>query len=168
MRCSYERRTEKRYSSSASSARTCTRLGTRSSITRSPRRAFDVVNLGVMVSQEEVYRGRDRSGRGRHRGILALRTGRVGLPRHAGKSATKLVLPGFRCLSAGILSSASRISQTWKSASRPWALTVPFRLARRRRRPSLRCGRFCITKRGRNEACIIDGFWQYLYKADCR
>ena len=32
-----------------------------------------------------VYRGGDRSGRGRYRGVLALRSRGAGLPRHAGK-----------------------------------------------------------------------------------
>ena len=129
---------------------------------------FDVVNLGVMVSQEEYIEAAIEADADAI--VVSSLYGQGELDcRGMREKCDEAGLAGIPLLVGGnIVVGKQDFFRTWKSASRPWALTVPFRLARRRRRPSLRCGRFCITKRGRNEACIIDGFWQYLYKADCR
>ena len=128
---------------------------------------FDVVNLGVMVSQEEYIEAAIEADADAI--VVSSLYGQGELDcRGMRESATRPVLPEFRCSSAAISSSASRISQTWKSASRPLALTGPSRPVRRRKRPSPRCGRSCIPKRDRNEASIVDGFRQHLHEADCR
>ena len=119
---------------------------------------FDVVNLGVMVSQEEYIEA----------AIEADADAIVVSSLYGQGELDCRGLREIRCSSAAISSSASRISRTWKSASRPWALTGPSRPVRRRKRPSPRCGRSCIPKRDRNEASIVDGFRQHLHEADCR
>ena len=113
---------------------------------------FDVVNLGVMVSQEEYIEA-------------AIEADADAIVVSSLYGQGELDCRGMRekCDEAGLAGIPLLVGGNIVVGK-----TVPFRLARRRRRPSLRCGRFCITKRGRNEACIIDGFWQYLYKADCR
>ena len=106
---------------------------------------FDVVNLGVMVSQEEYIEA-------------AIEADADAIVVSSLYGQGELDCRGMR----------EKISRTWKSASRPWALTGPSRPARRRKRPSPRCGRSCIPKRDRNEASIVDGFRQHLHEADCR
>ena len=121
---------------------------------------FDVVNLGVMVSQEEYIEA-------------AIEADADAIVVSSLYGQGELDCRGMRekCDEAGLAGIpllVGRISRTWKSASRPWALTGPSRPARRRKRPSPRCGRSCIPKRDRNEASIVDGFRQHLHEADCR
>lgn len=96
---------------------------------------FNVVNLGVMVSQEEYIAAAIETNADAI--VVSSLYGQGELDcRGLRENVTKPVLWGSRFWSAATSSSENRSSRTWKNASRPWASITFSRPTRRRRRPS--------------------------------
>lgn len=128
---------------------------------------FDVVNLGVMVSQEEYIEAAIEADADAI--VVSSLYGQGELDcRGMREKCDEAGLAGIPLLVGGNIVVGKQDFADVESASRPWALTGPSRPVRRRKRPSPRCGRSCIPKRDRNEASIVDGFRQHLHEADCR
>ena len=134
---------------------------------------FDVVNLGVMVSQEEYISAAIESDADAI--VVSSLYGQGELDcRGMREKCDEAGLLGIPLVVGGNIVVGKQKFEEWKSASTPWALTALSRPERRRKRPSTRCVSFCIwmplhaARLCRYEACFIDGFRQHLYQADGR
>ncbi|MFR4069295.1 MAG: methylaspartate mutase subunit S, partial [Oscillospiraceae bacterium] len=131
---------------------------------------FDVVNLGVMVSQEEYISAAIESDADAI--VVSSLYGQGELDcRGMREKCDEAGLLGIPLVVGGSLST-NRNLRMWKALPR-LGLTAPSP-ERRPKRPSTRCVSFCIwmplhaARLCRYEACLIDGFRQHLYQADGR
>lgn len=128
---------------------------------------FDVVNLGVMVSQEEYIEAAIEADADAI--VVSSLYGQGELDcRGMREKCDEAGLAGIPLLVGGNIVVGKQDFADVEKRFKAMGFDRPSRPVRRRKRPSPRCGRSCIPKRDRNEASIVDGFRQHLHEADCR
>lgn len=128
---------------------------------------FDVVNLGVMVSQEEYIEAAIEADADAI--VVSSLYGQGELDcRGMQEKCDEAGLAGIPLLVGGNIVVGKQDFADVEKRFKAMGFDRAFRPVRRRKRPSPRCGRSCIPKRDRNEASIVDGFRQHLHEADCR